>query len=94
MSDGSAAFPASTALRSLAIGHGNLTLRTQHRLAQLKDYRSLMPMAQEASKPMFLLKPADGAIGGHQQAVTDCYQDFRRLAQIILERAAPAAAAR
>jgi chromosome partitioning protein len=64
----------------------------QHRLAQLKDYRSLMPMAQEANKPMFLLKPADGAIGGHQQAVLDCYQDFRRLAQIILDRAAHAAA--
>ena len=32
-------------------------------LAHLKDYRSLMPMAQEANKPMFMLKPADGAIG-------------------------------
>src|SRR5262249_19545549 len=34
-------------------------------LAMLKNYRSLAPMAQEAHKPMFALKPADGAIGGH-----------------------------
>jgi len=55
----------------------------QHRLAQLKDYRSLMPMAQEARKPMFLLKPADGAIGGHQSAVQECYRDFEALARVI-----------
>lgn len=53
-------------------------------LAQLKDYRSLMPMAQEARRPMFLLKPADGAIGGHQGAVRQAYKDFRRLAERIL----------
>ncbi len=52
-------------------------------LAQMKDYRSLMPMAQENNKPMFFLKPADGAIGGHQAAVRDCYRDFRELAQRI-----------
>ncbi|MGP0091273.1 MAG: ParA family protein [Xanthobacteraceae bacterium] len=55
----------------------------QNRLAQLKDYRSLMPMAQEARKPMFLLKPADGAIGGHQAAVQECYNDFEALATDI-----------
>ena len=52
---------------------------------QLKDYRSLMPMAQEAKKPMFLLKPADGAIGGHQGAVRQAYVDFRALAKKVLE---------
>lgn len=56
------------------------------RLARMKDYRSLMPMAQESRKPMFLLKPADGAIGGHQAAVKDCYQDFRKLTEIILQK--------
>src|SRR5437762_9912825 len=55
-------------------------------LGQLKDYRSLMPMAQEAKKPMFLLKPGDGAIGGHQGAVRQAYQDFRGLAEAVLER--------
>lgn len=49
-------------------------------LYQLKHYRSLMPMAMEARKPMFLLKPADGAIGAHQKAVLDCYVDFKNLA--------------
>ena len=55
----------------------------QNRLARMKDYRSLMPMAQEANKPMFLLKPADGAIGGHQAAVQECYGDFLQLARKI-----------
>ncbi len=55
-------------------------------LGQMKDYKSLMPMAQEANKPMFLLKPADGAIGGHQTAVLDCYKDFRRLSLEISKR--------
>jgi chromosome partitioning protein len=59
---------------------------SDHRLAQLKDYRSLMPMAQEARKPMFLLKPADGAIGGHQAAVPQCYRDFEALAETIERR--------
>ncbi|WP_440997952.1 ParA family protein [Arhodomonas sp. SL1] len=56
-------------------------------LAALKDYRSLMPMAQEARKPMFHLKPGDGAIGAHVQAVSNCYRDFRSLAQTIEHRA-------
>jgi chromosome partitioning protein len=55
-------------------------------LAQLKDYRSLMPMAQEVRKPMFLLRPADGAFGGHQQAVQNCYADFKALTLGIMQR--------
>ena len=53
-------------------------------LAALKQYRSLMPLAMEAHKPMFWLKPADGAIGAQVQAVRDCYDDFRALAGKIL----------
>ncbi len=53
-------------------------------LALVKDYRSLMPLAQEARKPMFMLKPGDGAFGGHQQAVLDCYRAFSRLTKSIL----------
>ncbi len=52
-------------------------------LATLKHYRSLMPMAQEARKPMFHLRAADGALGGHIYAVQDCYEDFKRLAGSI-----------
>jgi hypothetical protein len=57
-----------------------------HCLSTLKHYRSLMPLAQEAHKPMFLLKPADGAIGSHAKAVQDCYADFARLAFELAER--------
>jgi chromosome partitioning protein len=55
-------------------------------LAALKHYRSLMPLAQEARKPMFFLKAADGALGGHAKAVQDCYADFRALARAIADR--------
>lgn len=57
-----------------------------HCLSTLKHFRSLMPLAQEARKPMFALKAADGAIGGHAQAVQDCYRDFRSLAREIAKR--------
>jgi chromosome partitioning protein len=52
-------------------------------LAILKHYRSLMPMAMEARKPIFRLTPADGAIGAHGAAVRDCYDDFKLLAQTL-----------
>lgn len=58
----------------------------EHCLALLKHYRSLMPMAMEARKPIFHLRPADGAIGSHAQAVLDCRQDFHRLAQQVAAR--------
>lgn len=64
-----------------------LTIDTdERRIAQLKDYRSLMALAQEARKPMFLLRAADGAIGGHQTAVKQCGEDFAVLAHEILGR--------
>ena len=52
-------------------------------LATLGHYRSLMAMAREARKPMFHLRAADGALGGHIYAVQDCYADFERLAKAI-----------
>jgi cellulose biosynthesis protein BcsQ len=66
----------------------NYTIQNDpHKLALLKHYRSLMPMAQEARKPMFYLKPADGAIGSHFQSAQEAYQDFRKLARAIGQRA-------
>ncbi len=53
-------------------------------LALLKHYHSLIPMAMEVRKPIFLLKPADGAIGAHFQAVLRAYQDFKSLTESIL----------
>ncbi len=57
-----------------------------HCLAELKHFRSLMPLAQHAHKPMFLLKSADGAIGGHAKAVQECHADFKKLARSIAQR--------
>ncbi len=55
-------------------------------LATIKHYRSLVPLAQEARKPIFQLTAADGAIGGHAKAAYNSYDDFRNLAQEILRR--------
>jgi chromosome partitioning protein len=54
-------------------------------LALLKNYQSLMPMAQEAHKPIFHLKPADGAIGSHGAAVQNVYWDVKQLAARIAQ---------
>ncbi len=51
----------------------------------VRHYQSLMPMAQEARKPIFLLKPAEGAIGAHAQSVSKCYMDFKRITETILQ---------
>lgn len=49
-------------------------------IATIKHYRSLVPMAQEARKPIFNLTTADGARGGHATAAKDAYYDFEKLA--------------
>lgn len=55
-------------------------------VARLKHFRSLVPMAQEAHKPIFMLSTADGAIGNHALAVRDAWDDFRSLALAVLAR--------
>ena len=55
-------------------------------LAMLKNYNSLMPLSQEARKPIFFLRPADGAIGAHGNAVQEAYRDYRQLAERITKR--------
>jgi len=52
-------------------------------LAMLKHYRSLIPMGQEARKPIFHLTAADGAIGNHTLAVQEARRDFEALADKI-----------
>lgn len=54
-----------------------------NRLALIKHYQSLRQMAQESHKPIFHLKPADGAIGAHLSAVRNVYFDFKELAEKI-----------
>ncbi len=55
-------------------------------LAMLKNYNSLMPLAQEARKPIFALRSADGAIGAHANAVAEAFGDFRALVREIAKR--------
>ncbi len=67
-------------------GDVSSTEEDAERLATLKHYRSLMAMAHEARKPMFHLKAADGALGGHIYAVQDCFRDFEKLAKAITNK--------
>lgn len=60
--------------------------RDPYCLATVKHFRSLVPMAQEARKPVFALTSADGAIGSHAAAVQDAYNDFKALARRILQQ--------
>ena len=55
-------------------------------LAMFKHYRSLIPMAHEAKKPVFLLRAADGALGAHGNAVQAAYADFRAFTEKLLGR--------
>lgn len=52
-------------------------------LALLKHYRTLMPLAQDARKPIFNLTVADGAGGAHYTAARNAGQDFDALARRI-----------
>jgi len=58
-----------------------------YNLAVIRAYRSLLPMAQEAHKPLFHLKPADGALGAFLQSAEDARRDFEALAKAIVAKA-------
>ena len=58
----------------------------EHCLAMAKHYRSLVPMAQEARKPIFHLTAADGAVGSHFTAALNARADFKVLTEKILRR--------
>ncbi len=49
-------------------------------LASLRNYRSLLPLAQDARKPMFDLRAGDGALGSTSRLVQTCYREFEVLA--------------
>ncbi len=51
----------------------------EHEIATIRNYRSLMPLAHDARKPMFDLRAADGALGSTQTFVQTCYRDFKDL---------------
>jgi chromosome partitioning protein len=55
-------------------------------LAQIRHFASLVPIAQQARKPMFDLKQSDGIGGGQIQAVARCRADFESLVQRLLKK--------
>ena len=60
--------------------------RADHRIATIRTFRSLMPLAHDARKPMFDLKASDGAIGSTQKYVQLCYREFEEVARRVLDR--------
>lgn len=57
-----------------------------HEIATLRNYQSLMPLAHDARKPMFDLRPGDGALGATADFVRRCYEDFETLAMDVAQR--------
>ena len=69
------------------VGAGNvLAEQDDHCLGLVKHFHSLIPMAQEARRPVFRLRSADGAIGAHQQAVSRARSFFEELTRTVLDR--------
>ncbi len=59
-----------------------------HEVARIRNYRSLMPLAHDARKPMFDLRAADGAVGSTQRYVANCRTEFETLTRDVLTRLA------
>ena len=60
--------------------------KDSNQIAMVKHYRSLIPLAQDARKPIFHLAAAEGARGSHAAAARDAGRDFAVLAEEILRR--------
>ncbi|TVQ83894.1 MAG: ParA family protein [Chromatiaceae bacterium] len=60
--------------------------KDEHCLALIPHYASLVPIAQQARKPIFDLKQADGIGGGQIQAVARCRDNFNQIGEKLLER--------
>jgi len=58
-----------------------------HCLQVFKTYYSLKSMAIEVRKPIFHLKPADGALGAYGDLVPTAYREYQQLAKNIAKRA-------
>jgi hypothetical protein len=75
------------AFHSSILDDADPTGEDPYRLALVRHFRSLLPMALEARKPIFDLTAADGAIGSHAAAVRDVREIFEALATTIGTRA-------
>jgi cellulose biosynthesis protein BcsQ len=71
------------AFHSSILGDATPAGEDPSRISLLRHFRSLLPMALEARKPIFDLTAADGAIGSHAATVRDAQQVFEQLAKTI-----------
>ena len=58
----------------------------EHCIATVKHYRSLVPLARHARKPIFSLSAGAGALGSHAAAARSAFGDFKTLVENILQR--------
>lgn len=47
-----------------------------YKIAEFKNYNTLIPLAQSALKPVFELTTVDGVVGGHIEYVRRCLKEF------------------
>lgn len=58
-------------------------------IGMLKHFASLVPLAQEARKPIFRLSAADGAIGSHYESARRAGDAYREITEKIIHRCSP-----
>nr|WP_281382015.1 hypothetical protein [Nocardiopsis mwathae] len=73
------------------LGNDPPSAAADNEIATIRNYRSLMPLAHDARKPMFDLRPADGAMGSTLSYVQTCRSEFEELTRKIDARLAAVA---
>lgn len=62
------------------------TEKDPNQIGLVRNYQSMMAMSHESRKPVFNLKPADGAIGSHLRVVRESEETYEQLAKTIAAR--------
>lgn len=76
-----------TPLSSPGIPSANLVVSaSDYKLGEMKNYHGLIPMSQDALKPVFELKTGDGVIGDHHKYVKQNFEEYKQMAEIILTK--------
>lgn len=72
-------------IKPLANVDTNLVFQTNdYKIADFRNYHSLVPLAQESAKPIFELTNKDGVIGAHYQYVNNCKDEFIAIGNKII----------
>ncbi|EGM68694.1 ParA family protein [Shewanella sp. HN-41] len=69
----------------IPLGTSGVLKLANYQLGEFKNYHSLIPMAQDAQKPIYELTSQDGVVGGHHEYVKNCNNEFRELALKFIE---------